>query len=102
MSVVDDMQELGERIRLARIEQFGTASRAYQAAGLSAPTWKAIEDGRPTKTHSLAAAVRLLWPSSGGDWRRIDDDPIHTESGGPLAAYSDAELVAELARRLAR
>jgi hypothetical protein len=53
------------------------------------------------------------WPSSSGDWaayvrRRANSDvdveaDVNTDArqGTPLASYSDAQLIAELARRLA-
>lgn len=62
---------IGERVAAERRAQFATKSAAYRAARLNAATWDRIESGLPVREDRLIAAIRTLWPPSGGDWRRI-------------------------------
>ena len=62
---------LGQQIEAERVRQFGTKSAAYQAARINSTTWDRIEDGELVRDDRLTAAVKTLWPSSGGDWLKV-------------------------------
>lgn len=63
--------EIGRQISVKRRQEFGSKSAAYQQAGVNAATWDRIEAGLPVREDRLIAAVKLLWPVTGGDWSRI-------------------------------
>lgn len=64
--------ELARRIEDLRIEHYGGNRRAaYNAAGVNAATWTKAENGERLAERSLNAIVKLLWPETGGDWRKI-------------------------------
>lgn len=88
---------LGALVAAARRQRYGTKSAAYQAAGIHATTWSHIEDGVGVREDRLAAAVRTLWPSSGGDWRKIATD---APADRPLIAYTNRVLLDEFEARL--
>ena len=67
--------ELATQVEKERIRQFGAKSAAYKAAGVNSATWDRIEAGERVRPDRLIAAVRALWPSSGGDWTRIGESP---------------------------
>lgn len=58
-------------MEVRRRAKFGTKSAAYRKAGLNAATWDRVELGESVRDDRLAAAIQLLWPESGGDWRRV-------------------------------
>lgn len=70
----EERRAIGGRVRMRRQEVFGTKSEAYKAAGLNAATWDRIEKGEVVREDRLIAAVRTLWPNSGGDWTGINID----------------------------
>ena len=87
MDITDSERTLlAGRIQAERMRQFGSKSAAYQTAGLNSATWDRIEAGQVVRDDRLIAAVRTLWPSSGGDWRKIDES-----SSGISAAKDDDE-----------
>ena len=88
---------LGALVAAARRQRYGTKSAAYQAAGVNATTWSHIEDGIRVREDRLVAAVRTLWPSSGGDWHKIATD---APADRPLIAYTNRVLLDELEARL--
>lgn len=91
----EDRAAVAARVRAERVRRFGTKSGAYKAAQLNAATWDRIEAGQSVKPHKMAAAVRALWPSTGGDWTRIPDDDE------PPASRTVEERLADLEQRLA-
>lgn len=95
-----DRALLGERITAERIRQYGAKSAAYQAARLNSATWDRLEHGDPVREDRLTAAVQMLWPSSGGDWRKTEAPSAKVPSG--LTDYDDDELLAEIRRRMTR
>ena len=77
--------ELAERITRRRMSEYGTKRAAYSAANINAATWDRIEEGLPVRHDRLVAAVRTLWPHSGGDWRAIDEpQPLRFNTLGDL------------------
>lgn len=64
-------QTLASAIRAERINQFGTQAAAYRAAGVNSMTWARLEAGAPVREDRMAAALKLLFPDSGGDWRMV-------------------------------
>lgn len=91
----DERAALAALVTSERVRQHGTRSGAYRAAGLNATTWQRIEDGLPVRQDRLVAAVRTLWPESGGDWRRIG-----VSDDRPLADYEDRAILGEIEARL--
>jgi hypothetical protein len=72
MDITDaQRRRLGQQIAAKRLDMFGSKSAAYRAAILNSGTWDRIEEGLPVRGDRLAAAVKLLWPESRGDWRNI-------------------------------
>ncbi|CEG89023.1 Protein of unknown function [Propionibacterium freudenreichii] len=69
-----DRKDLAAKAKVRRMEAFGTKRSAYVASGLNAATWDRLEEGLPIRDDRLIAAVKALWPSSGGDWKKIADD----------------------------
>ena len=86
-------QEMAQAVRAARIERFGSKSAAYRAAELNATTWDRIESGERVREDRMIAAVKTLWPDSGGDWRRV-------LSSGPEVGNDIDALVRDLQRRM--
>lgn len=81
MDITDeDRQTIGLLVQDARVRRFGTKSAAYKQAGLNSATWDRIEGGLAVRDDRLVAAVRLLWPSTGGDWRRIGASDDRSEA----------------------
>lgn len=64
-----ERKRIGQTVGIRRRAKFGTKSAAYRQAGLNAATWDRIEAGEPVREDRMAAALQLLWPESGGDWR---------------------------------
>lgn len=91
----DERATLAALVTSERVRQYGTRSGAYRAAGLNPTTWQRIEDGEPVRPDRLAAAVRTLWPESGGDWRRVS-----ASTDRPLADYEDRAILGEIEARL--
>src|SRR5690606_2071658 len=85
---------LAARIRAERMRQYASKSAAYRQAGLNAATWDRLEQGERVREDRLIAALKLLWPHSGGDWRQIDTAPDE-----PARTVEDR--LAEIERRLA-
>lgn len=86
MDMTDEERiELGMLIRERRAEIYDTKIAAYQAAKLNPATWDRIESGQPVRADRLRAAVRVLWPATLGDWRRIHSIPgeVRTVFGAP-------------------
>lgn len=69
-------EQIGRRVADQRLARYGTKSDAYKAAGLNAATWDRIESGLSVRADRLAAALRLLWPETGGDWRRVPGNDV--------------------------
>ena len=90
---------LGDRVAAERRRRFATKSSAYKAADVNPATWTRIESGQVVREDRLIAAVKTLWPHSGGDWRRIG--PEVNQYDGPPAAQpmSPSESRAEVIRR---
>jgi hypothetical protein len=80
-------QRLGQQIAAKRLDMFGSKSAAYRAAVLNSGTWDRIEEGLPVRGDRLAAAVKLLWPSSRGDWRNIPGEAEPAELEDVLDKY---------------
>lgn len=74
--------DLANRITSARIERFVTRSAAYGEAKINSGTWSNLEEGKPVAERTLITALRMLWPETGGDWRKLDP---------PLGSTSDLE-----------
>jgi DNA-binding XRE family transcriptional regulator len=55
-----DRDEIAERVRRARVEKGWSKEEAARKAGISAITWKRIEDGLNVHDGKLSAATRLL------------------------------------------
>lgn len=91
----EERAALAALVTSERVRQYGTRSAAYRAAGLNAMTWQKIEDGQPVREDRRAAAVRTLWPESGGDWRRVS-----VSSDRPLSDYEDRAILGEIETRL--
>ena len=68
-----DRALIAQRVQAQRSVQFGTRSAAYRAAGLNSGTWGRIEAGLVVREDRMIAAVKTLWPSTGGDWRKVPD-----------------------------
>lgn len=68
-----DRGDLALRIRERRESIYGTKRAAYQDAKVNPTTWDRAEMGEPVRDDIMRRIVRLLWPASDGDWRRIDD-----------------------------
>lgn len=50
----------------------GVKKDAYSKADVNSGTWSRFEQGLVIRPDSLIAIVQVLWPESGGDWRRVD------------------------------
>lgn len=85
---------IGEMVRRRRLAAYGTKSDAYRAAGLNSATWDRIEQGLGVRDDRLAAVVRTLWPSTGGDWRAIPSG----EESAPVfgGSYDDPGYLAHV------
>jgi len=102
MSMSDqERAELGARIEAERLRRFDKASDAYVAAGLSSGTWASLERGASTKPLSVRKAVRLLWPETDGDWRKIPAEGERTGVAEPDRIAELTAAVAALAQRVA-
>ncbi|KNX38059.1 hypothetical protein [Luteipulveratus halotolerans] len=66
-----DRERIAQRVKDQRTAKYGTKSGAYQAAGLNAATWDRIESGQSVREDRLVAALKTLWPDSGGNWRKV-------------------------------
>lgn len=99
----EDRKRIGQVVEIRRRANFGTKSNAYRQAGLNAATWDRIETGSAVRDDRLAAALKLLWPDSGGDWRKaiaeMDDrtarivEPRYPIFGG---SWADPEYLANI------
>lgn len=69
-----DRKRIGQVVAIRRRAKFGTKSAAYRQAGLNAATWDRIEAGDSVREDRLVAALKLLWPESGGDWHKAVDE----------------------------
>lgn len=88
------------------MRQYGSKSDAYRAAGINAATWDRIEAGETVRPDRLAAAVRLLWPESEGDWRRANAGDRARDAADQLQELSNQvasmqQKITENASRLA-
>lgn len=70
-----ERRALGQWVSEARRRLFPTKRAAYNTAGLNAATWDRIEAGKVVREDRLAAALRTLWPQTGGDPQRLLDSP---------------------------
>jgi|SRR5665647_574835 len=93
----EERATLGALVEAERKRRYRTKSAAYRAAEVNAATWSHIEAGVLVREDRLAAAVHTLWPSSGGDWRKVG---TAMASDRPLIAYNDRALLDELEARL--
>lgn len=85
----NDRKELGRRIAVARIRQYGTKSAAYKAADVNAATWDRAEQGLSIREDRLIAIVRTLWPDTGGDYRSVLAEDWAADAGSPKRAGED-------------
>ena len=60
MTEQEGRPSLADRVRAARIERDWSKEEAARQAGISAITWKRIEDGLRVQEGKLAAALRAL------------------------------------------
>lgn len=86
--------QLGRQVESARRKYFGTKSAAYNGAGINSTTWDRIEQGLPVRDDRLSAAVKLLWPSTDGDWQLIAESEAEYQR-------QDAEVKATYERNVA-
>lgn len=77
---------LGELVQKQRTLRYGTKSAAYQAARINSATWDRLELGQTVREDRRVAAVKALWPESGGDWRRIEDPTAARGAATPVLA----------------
>ena len=89
-----DRALLAERITAERIRQYGTKSAAYQAARINSSTWDHIERGDSVREDRLTAAVKLLWPASGGDWRKTEAVDVSGPAFG--GTYDDPDYMGKV------
>jgi len=85
----DERRRIGERVTRARLHHGWPKERAAAAANVSSITWTRIERGDPVRDDSLAKVLRYVEAA---------------DTGRPMSALADvpdAELLEELARRLA-
>jgi len=54
------LEELGERVRAARVKQRWTVVAAAEAAEIARDTWKRVEDGKSVRDTSRAAVLEFL------------------------------------------
>jgi hypothetical protein len=87
--------QIGERIQRRRQAKYGTKRAAYSDAAVNPTTWDRIEQGLPVREDRLRAAVKLLWPETEGDWRRIPAPSTQPEP-------NEADLPARVSRLEAR
>jgi len=87
----DERAALGARVKKARIAARMGKEAAARKAGISAITWKRVEDGSPVHDVSLAAVLGALEP----------DTQLPVAPAGVQTA-SDDDLLAELTYRLKR
>ena len=87
----DERTALGARVEKARTAAHMGKEAAARKAGISAITWKRVEDGLRVQDVKLAAVLGALEP---------DKQPAATPTG--VLAASDDALLAELAYRLRR
>lgn len=92
----DERRAVGKRIADQRMNQYGSKSAAYGKASINAATWDRIEEGMPVREDRLIAAVKLLWPLTGGNWRKIPAPSF--EATGPVfsGSYDDPQYIAHL------
>ena len=87
----DERTALGARVKKARIAARMGKEDAARRAGISAITWKRVEDGFPVHDVSLAAALGVLEPDT--------QPPV---APADVRTASDDDLLAELTYRLKR
>lgn len=67
---------LGQRVKAARREKFGTVSAAIAAAKVSRTTWDNIEAGISAKSHTIDKVIKALdWPPDYADKFLAGVDP---------------------------
>lgn len=78
------------------MREFGSKSAAYMKAGINAATWDRIEEGLTAREDRLIAAVKTLWPMTGGDWQKIPSAP--EPLGMPVfsGTYDDPEYLGHI------
>lgn len=94
----DERKRLAKAVTKKRISTYGTKLAAYYAAGLNSATWDRLEAGKPMRPDRLIAAVKTLWPYTGGDWRLVSGVPADT--GPSLSEYHDDGQLGSIERRL--
>lgn len=93
----EERAALAALVKAERVRQYRTMKAAYLAAGVNPATWGNVEAGRSAKPDKVAAIVHTLWPSSGGDWRKVSTSAT---ADRPLSTYTDRALLDELEARL--
>jgi DNA-binding XRE family transcriptional regulator len=87
----------GQLVAMARADLGWSKEEAARRAGISSITWKRVEDGLPVQDVKLRAVYRTLgWDPDN------PNEPIDPNAPEPLAGFSNADLLAELGRRLER
>jgi transcriptional regulator with XRE-family HTH domain len=93
----DRLQALGERVRHRREELGLTAEQAARAAGLgSIHTWLRIENGKPVRSLSYAAAERhvLRWQQGSCDrFLTSGEEPQPVEPDGTAVSPEEKMLL---------
>lgn len=96
VSAVATFEEIGRRIAAARARQRMSRAALADGADVSRDTLRKVEEGAPTQDAKRQAVLSFL---------NLDQDglPLDPTSDSPgLRSASDAELLAEIARRFAR
>lgn len=102
----DERHTLAGWVREDRRRLFITKRAAYNAAELNSATWDRIEAGLVVREDRLVAALRVLWPRSGGDPRVVLGSPAlrstltpAVSSQRPTSAGSTSTAVESLQHR---
>lgn len=90
----EERRQIGRQIRDQRMREFGSKSAAYSKAGVNSATWDRIEAGDQVRDDRLIAAVKLLWPITGGNWEKIPRDDEYQVTGPVFGGtYEDPEYI---------
>lgn len=87
-----DLQELGERVKAARIDQRWTVQAAAKKAGIARDTWKRVENGHSVHDTSRATVLDFLGLDDRG---RTVAAPV-----GDLASEDQLDHILDMASEL--